>query len=331
MNVDTISSATIETSNSVNQKTNVTTEKKDDVKSFKDELAENKKVETAKSEKVANDDKTKLSSKEAVKAVATQNQENNSEIISQKENTNIIINNNAQNININENAVFTQQDNRALSNNEINEKVLFTQQDNRALSNNEKLINNTLSELNEKIMAINTIQTGRISKTNSESDINQLIGINAEMKSLTMNDEDINFFLELTNANQTTTAISGETLAKNMVTFTENAKTEMIQKSVPVSKALIDSLAESMQTNKPFRIDFDKDVAVIMKVDKNGVLSANFIPGNTAVEAYLRNNIGLLRQAFTENNLEYNELSYSRNKNQEQQKQRQNNKENDNE
>lgn len=314
MNVDTISSATIETNNSVNQKTNVTAEKKDDVKSFKDELAENKKVETTKSEKAANDDKTKLSSKEAVKAVATQNQENNSEINSQtqKENTNVIINNNAQNININENG-------------------FFAQHDNKTLSNNEKLINNTLSELNEKIMAINTIQTGRISKTNSETDINQLFGINAEMKSLTMNDEDINFFLELTNANQTTTAISGETLAKNMVTFTENAKTEMIQKSVPVSKALIDSLAESMQTNKPFRIDFDKDVAVIMKVDKNGVLSANFIPGNTAVEAYLRNNIGLLRQAFTENNLEYNELSYSRNKNQEQQKQRQNNKENDNE
>lgn len=302
MNVDTISSTTIETNNSINTKNNVTTEKKDDIKSFKDELAENKKVETAKSEKASEEEKTKLSSKEAVKAVATQDKENNKEINAQ-EKTNIITTN-AQNININEKSFLTQDNKTSL---------------------NEKLINNSLSELNEKIAALNTLQVGRISKTNSD------ININAEMKSLTMNDEDINFFLELTNTNQSVTGISGETLTKNMITFTENAKTEIIQKTVPVSKTLIDSLAESMQTNKPFRIDFDKDVAVIMKVDKNGVLSANFIPGNTAVEAYLRNNIGLLKQAFTENNLEYNELSYSRNKNQEQQKQRQNNKENDNE
>ncbi len=302
MNVDTISSTTIETNNSINAKNSVTTEKKDDVKSFKDELAENKKIETTKAEKAADDDKTKLSSKEAVKAVATQDQENNKEINSEEKTD--IITNNTQNININEKSFFARDNQTSL---------------------NEKLINNSLSELNEKIAALNTLQVGRISKTNSE------ININAEIKSFTMNDEDINFFLELTNSNQTVTGISGETLAKNMITFTENAKAEMIQKTVPVSKTLMDSLAESMQTNKPFRIDFDTDVAVIMKVDKNGVLSANFIPGNTAVEAYLRNNIGLLKQAFTENNLEYNELTYSRNKNQEQQKQRQNNKENDNE
>ena len=71
-----------------------------------------------------------------------------------------------------------------------------------------------------------------------------------------------------------------------------------------------------------------KDIAVIIKVNKDGSLMANFIPGDKAVEQYLRNNIASLRQRFDEENLSYSELSYSNSKNQQQQKRK---KENDNE
>ena len=91
----------------------------------------------------------------------------------------------------------------------------------------------------------------------------------------------------------------------------------------------MDKLAESMRTSQPFRIDFDKDVSVIIKVNKDGSLAANFIPGDKAVEQYLRNNISSLRQRFDEQNLPYSELSYS-NQNKRQQERR-NNKENSNE
>lgn len=50
----------------------------------------------------------------------------------------------------------------------------------------------------------------------------------------------------------------------------------------------MDKLSESMKTNQPFRIDFDKDVSVIIKVNKDGSLAANFIPGDKAVEQYLK-------------------------------------------
>ncbi|MBR1617542.1 hypothetical protein IJ670_05255, partial [bacterium] len=60
------------------------------------------------------------------------------------------------------------------------------------------------------------------------------------------------------------------------------------------------------------RIDFDKDVVVILKIDKDGKIQTHFIPGSSAVEEYLRNNIPLLKQIFDKENIGYSELSYSR-------------------
>ena len=94
-----------------------------------------------------------------------------------------------------------------------------------------------------------------------------------------------------------------------------------VQQSVQVSSVLMDKLAESLKTNQPFRIDFDKDVSVILKVNKDGSLAANFIPGDKAVEQYLRNNISFLKQRFDEQDLPYSQLSYSNSRQQQQRRQ----------
>ena len=65
-------------------------------------------------------------------------------------------------------------------------------------------------------------------------------------------------------------------------------------------------------------------------MNKDGSLAANFIPGDKAVEQYLKNNISFLKQRFDDQNLPYSELSYS-NSRQQQQERRKNNKENSNE
>ena len=114
-------------------------------------------------------------------------------------------------------------------------------------------------------------------------------------------------------------------------TLMNNNNTENVQKNVQVSSVLMEKLSESMKTNQPFRIDFDKDVSVIIKVNKDGSLAANFIPGDKAVEQYLRNNIASLRQRFDDQNLPYSELSYSNQNRQQQERRRNSNKENSNE
>lgn len=132
---------------------------------------------------------------------------------------------------------------------------------------------------------------------------------------INMSDSDANFFANLVQ----NTDMSMQSIAANISDqMAEGAQN--IQKNVQVSSVLMDKLAESMKTNQPFRIDFDKDVSVIIKVNKDGSLAANFIPGDKAVEQYLRNNIASLRQRFEEQDLSYTQLSYSNSRQQQQQK-----------
>ena len=98
----------------------------------------------------------------------------------------------------------------------------------------------------------------------------------------------------------------------------DNANEITTYKSANVSKALMNFVDNAFKTQKPVRLDFDNNVSVILKVDKQGKVSAEFIPGDKAVEAYLRNNIPFLKQRFDEQELSYNDLSYREHRQQKQ-------------
>ena len=71
-------------------------------------------------------------------------------------------------------------------------------------------------------------------------------------------------------------------------------------------------LHTSVETNKPIRLDFDNDVTVILKLDREGKIQAHFIPGSSEVESYLKNNISCLRQSFDDEEINYSHLGYSK-------------------
>lgn len=83
-------------------------------------------------------------------------------------------------------------------------------------------------------------------------------------------------------------------------------------KRIQVTNSLINMLQTSVTTNKPIRLDFDRDVTVVLKLDKDGKVQAHFIPGTAEVESYLRNNIQCLKQRFDDENINYSSLGYSR-------------------
>ena len=101
-----------------------------------------------------------------------------------------------------------------------------------------------------------------------------------------MSDDDAVFFADLVQ----NTDMTMQTIASQIQNDIEN-KVQDIEQKVKVSSVLMNTIKEGMQTNKPFRIDFDKDVSVILRIDRDGSISANFIPGDKAVEQYLKNNI----------------------------------------
>ncbi len=83
-------------------------------------------------------------------------------------------------------------------------------------------------------------------------------------------------------------------------------------KTIEVTNSLLKMLETSVNTKKPIRLDFDKDVTVILKLDKEGKIQAHFIPGTSEVESYLKNNLHCLKQRFDDENINYSQLGYSK-------------------
>ena len=141
-----------------------------------------------------------------------------------------------------------------------------------------------------------------------------------DYQSVSMSDSDAMFFTNLVQ----NTDMSMQSIASNLQQLSQ-VNVQAAEKTAKVSATMMNLLSDSMKTNQPFRIDFDKDVSVIIKVNKDGSIMANFIPGDKAVEEYLKNNIGFLRQRFDDQNLAYSQLSYSKHKQQQEQQNRNNN------
>ena len=92
---------------------------------------------------------------------------------------------------------------------------------------------------------------------------------------------DASFFINLLNQNQ----IINYNVEDNKITLNCN------EKQINATQSLINMLSSSYETKKPIRLDFDKDVTVILKLDNKGQIQAHFIPGSPEVEAYLKTNI----------------------------------------
>lgn len=148
---------------------------------------------------------------------------------------------------------------------------------------------------------LSTKNTKKASKSNSASSARK-----AEEKSIKMTEADAKFFQNLVENNNQVSQDSKATDMANQATLKDVEEAH----SAKVSKSLLNALKESQETNKSFRVDFDKDLSVILKVNRNGRISAEFLPGDAAIEQYLKSNIPLLKQKFNDEGLEYENLSY---------------------
>lgn len=145
-------------------------------------------------------------------------------------------------------------------------------------------------------------------------------GENSAKSALKMNESDADFFINLTqNDNINVQSIHAQ--AQNMLN--NGAEVADIKQNVQVSQALLNALSEARENNQPLRIDFDQNISVILRVGRDGAVSAQFIPGDKAVEQYLRNNIESLKASFDEQDLPYSELSYSHSSKDQNQRRRQ--------
>lgn len=174
--------------------------------------------------------------------------------------------------------------------------IMSTMAENIAIANRisqSKLLNNQDLNTSEKINTQATkINENGILKLDKESGI--VVDTVVKYDNIIMNKSDVEFFANIVNNN-----------AQNL----DSLSSEALEKNIGVSKTLADLIAKSMNENKPFRIDFDNNISIIIKITRDGKLSADFLPSSQVAEAYLKENLPLLKQRFDENNINYGELN----------------------
>lgn len=132
--------------------------------------------------------------------------------------------------------------------------------------------------------------------------------MNLDYSSISMTESDADFFINLTQKNDV--SVQNITVqAQNMLN--QGVEAKEVKQNVQISETLLNAINIAKENNQPLRIDFDQNMSVIMRFGKDGTIAANFIPGDKAVEQYLRNNIESLKNTFRENDLPYSDLSYS--------------------
>lgn len=77
-----------------------------------------------------------------------------------------------------------------------------------------------------------------------------------------------------------------------------------------LSRKFLEMLQDSIKNRKVFRIDFDNNISVIIKISTDGKLKTEFLTNDDAVETYLKNNLHILKEKFEELKVKHEEITY---------------------
>jgi len=77
-----------------------------------------------------------------------------------------------------------------------------------------------------------------------------------------------------------------------------------------LSEKFLAMLRDSIINKKVFRIDFDNDISVIIRINKEGQMVTEFLTDDDAIATYLKNNLHILREKFDELQVNYEDITY---------------------
>lgn len=199
----------------------------------------------------------------------------------------------------------------------LNGSVDYSQYGSMSVQNANQMLTNDIQR-----MMYNANNVSSVQQADSVTKNHGLFSFgNSDTKnSVTLTQSDAQFFINLTQTND----ISAQNIqAQANTMIASGAEVSEVKQNVQVSETLLNAINTAKENNQPLRIDFDQNVSVILRVGKDGAVAAHFIPGDKAVEQYLRNNIENLKATFVENDLPYTELSYSNSSKQQNERRRQ--------
>lgn len=183
--------------------------------------------------------------------------------------------------------------------NVIDPNLIKAMQNQLLLNQNQNQIKNNNHEFSNYDDVFNSKDAFKISmKSLSKDDIKFLNKVVKEPQQVIQN-----FNNEKFNMNSLTATVTKEISGTNHTGF---------------SKDLLNIIQKSYDAQKPVRVTIDDSSSVILKIDQQGKVSAQFLSNDMAVTQALKANLPALRDRFDDEGLPYNSLSYKDQSNQQQ-------------
>lgn len=175
-------------------------------------------------------------------------------------------------------------------------------------TDNNKDKNNDIDDINQQAFLKGIITTNNIYAFDFE------LEKRLDLDKIEFSKKDLEFFdLFTQNTNLQITDINK---ALNQVNFMiSNQSGNVSYKSFDFSKSLSSLIEYAYTVKRPIRLDFQGHSSVILKIDKEGKLSAEFMSADKAMEQILKNTIPNLRSKLDAEGLPYKEISYKNNSN----------------
>lgn len=134
-------------------------------------------------------------------------------------------------------------------------------------------------------------------------------------------------FLKLLSSN-TTTVIDKMVASQNSdeVQIQTKDGTNISYKTTNFSKGVFNIVEYAFNSQKPVRVEMTGNSSVILKIDKEGQLSAEFLSSDKAMEAMLKSNIPFLKNKLDSEGVPYKDIYYKDQPKDEQRQRQQRNK-----
>ena len=135
--------------------------------------------------------------------------------------------------------------------------------------------------------------------------------LNLDLSSLKK--DDIEFFkMCVDNPAMLVSQMNNQNFQINFATAASEAG-QISYKSLNLSKDLFNLIEKAYQSQKPIRLDFDGDSSVILRIDAQGRLGAEFMSSDKAMESLLKSSIPNLAHKFDTEEIPYTKIIYKDN------------------
>ncbi|MFH0702811.1 MAG: hypothetical protein V2B14_04645 [bacterium] len=177
-------------------------------------------------------------------------------------------------------------------------------------ANSNKIINNPETEIkstkNSENLNIKNIKNLEIFMQNEN-----LLKLNNKFKLdlSSLDKDDLDFLIQCLNSPDMT--LNSLNFSDFQMNFLIPGQTDQVSyRSFNLSKSLFNLIEYSYTSQKPMRIDFDKGSSVILKINAEGKLSAEFLSSNKNMEQALKNSIPYLINKFDTEGIPYKDIIY---------------------